>query len=119
MIINVTEQQKNVIESQGYMVVEFKAWAKKLIDVAWEIGMQIIDTYRSIIAFLQEMTFRVFDSLKDLAERLVLEFKPYTERLEDIGYQEKKKYPFVRSLGRKYSPNFSYRVIYHRCRDRC
>ncbi len=115
MVINVTEQQKKLIESQGYMVVEFKVWAKKLIDVVWKIGTQMIDTYRTIIVFLQEMAFKVFDNLKDLAEH----FKPYTERLEDIDYQEKKKYLFVRSLGRKYSPNFSYKVIYHRCRDRC
>ena len=30
MVLNVTEEQKKLIESQGYMVVEFKSWCKKL-----------------------------------------------------------------------------------------
>ena len=122
MTINVTEEQKRLIESQGYMVVEFKAWYKKLIDFMWEWGKRVIDTWNAIISFLQEMAFKAFDSLKDLAERYALEFKPYVEQLEDVDYEdysEKQKYPFVRSIGRMYRPNFSYRVIYHRCRDRC
>ncbi len=32
MIINVTEQRKKLIELQGYMVVEFKAWAKRFFE---------------------------------------------------------------------------------------
>lgn len=122
MVINVTEQQKKVIESQGYMVVEFKAWYKKLIDFAWKLGVHIINTWKAIISFLQEMTFKAFNNLKDLAERFALEFKPYVERLEDIDYEdyvEKKKYPFIRSTGMKCQPNFSDKVVYHRCRDRC
>lgn len=119
MIITVTEEQKKLIESQGYMVVEFKAWYKKLIDFVWEFGVRIIDTWKAIMSFLQEMVFKAFDSLKDLAERFALEIKSYVEQLEDIDFAEKQKYPFIRSLGRKYEPNFSNRVIYHRCRDRC
>ena len=30
MILNVTNEQKHVIESQGFMVVEFKLWCRKL-----------------------------------------------------------------------------------------
>ena len=119
MVLNVTEEQKKVIESQGYMVVEFKLWYKKLLDFAWEWGIRITDTLKAIISFLQEMAFKAFDNLKDLVERFSLEFKQLSERLEDIDYSEKQKYTFVRSLGRKYKPNFSHRVIYHRCRDRC
>ena len=118
MVLNVTEEQKKVIESQGYMVVEFKVWYKKLLDIACEWGIRIIDTWKAIISFLQEMVFKAFDNIKDLEERFALEFKPYLERLEDI-YSEKQKYPVIRSIGRKYQPNFSNRVIYHRCRDRC
>lgn len=119
MVLNVTEEQKKLIESQGYMVVEFKLWYKKLLDFAWKWGVRIIDTWKAIISFLQEMAFKAFEPFKDLVERFSLEFKQLSERLEDIDYSEKQKYPFVRSLGRKYQPNFSHRVIYHRCRDRC
>ena len=119
MVLNVTEEQKKVIESQGYMVVEFKLWYRKLGEMLLDYARRIIDTWRAIISFLQEMAFKAFDTLKDLVERFSLECKQLSERLEDIDYSEKQKYPFVRSLGRKYKPNFSHRVIYHRCRDRC
>lgn len=119
MIINVTEEQKKVIESQGYMVVEFKAWYKKLNELLVEYVKRMIDTWSAIITFLQEMVFKSFDSLKDLVERFALEFKPYIERYEDIDYAEKKNYPFIRSIGKAYRPNFGSKVIYHRCRDRC
>lgn len=119
MVLNVTEEQKNVIESQGYMVVEFKLWYKKLGEMLINYVRRWIDTWRAIISFLQEMAFKAFGNLKDLSERFALEFKLYSERLEDIDYSEKQKYPFVRYLGRKYQPIFRHRMIYHRCRDRC
>lgn len=119
MVLNVTEEQKKLIESQGYMVVEFKLWYRKIGEILIDYAQIVIDAWKAIISFLQEMAFKVFDNLKDLAERFALEFKPYLEQLDDVDYSYKQKYPFVRSLGIKYQPNFSYKVIYHRCRDRC
>lgn len=122
MVANITEEQKRLIESQGYMVVEFKAWYKKLADFAWELGVHIIDTWKAIISFLQEKVFKAFDCLKDMAERFALEFKPYIEKIEDNfceGYKAERKYSFVRNLGKKYEPRYMQTVIYHRCRDRC
>lgn len=119
MVLNVTEEQKKVIESQGYMVVEFKLWFRKIGNMLIDYARRVIDTWKAIISFLQEMAFKAFDNLKDLSERFALELKPYSERLEDIDFSERQKFPYVRSLGRKYQPNFCHRVIYHRCRDRC
>ena len=119
MVLNVTEEQKKVIESQGYMVVEFKLWFRKIGNMLIDYARRVIGTWKAIISFLQEMAFKTFDNLKDFAERFSFEFNEFSERLEGIDYSEKQKYPFVRSIGRKYQPNFSNRVIYHRCRDRC
>ena len=122
MVINVTEQQKNVIESQGYMVVEFKAWAKRFFE--WSNKRQIIDTWNLVMNFLvqkaREAALNLAEVFADIKEKL----EPMIEVLDDLGkerfdYEPRRKYLFVRSLGRKYKPNFSYRVIYHRCRDRC
>lgn len=122
MVLNVTEEQKKLIESQGYMVVAFKSWCKKLSERLSEALYRAIDSTKAVILFLQDMMFRAFDSFKELADRISQELKPYIEYLKpecDFDYEPRKKYPFVRSLGRKYQPNFSYKVIYHRCRDRC
>ena len=119
MIQNVTEEQKKLIESQGYMVVEFKLWFRKLGEMLVEYARRVIDTWRAITLFLQEKMFEAYNTLDGLVERLGIELKPYVERLEDVYCKEHQKHPFIRSLGRKYQPNFSYKVIYHRCRDRC
>lgn len=119
MILNVTEEQKKLLESQGYMVVEFKLCFRKLGEMLIDYVRRWIDTWKAMVLFLQEKIFEVYNTLDGLVERLCIELKPYVDRLKDVYCEERKKYPFIRSLGRKYQPNFSYKVIYHRCRDRC
>ena len=61
---------------------------------------------------------RAFDTLKDFADKI----KPYIEEMQELQefeYEERPKYPFIRSIGKKYRPNFNNKVVYHRCRDRC
>ncbi len=53
MILNVSEEQKKIIESQGYMVVEFKLWCRKLGKMILEYTEKVIDTWRVIILFIQ------------------------------------------------------------------
>lgn len=123
MIINVTEEQKIVIESQGYMVVEFKAWAKKVIERLAEWTKQVVDTFQLIIGFIQEMVFKCAEKLREFNSSLIEKWEPVARYLDEQGivldYEPKVKYPFVHSIGRTYRPNFGSKVIYHRCRDRC
>lgn len=46
MILNVSEEQKKIIESQGYMVVEFKLWCRKLGKMILEYAEQLEHAYR-------------------------------------------------------------------------
>ncbi len=115
MILNVTNEQKRVIESQRFMVVEFKLWYRKLGKMLLEYAERIIDTRKAIMLFIQEKMNRGFDTLKDFADKI----KPYIEELQEFEYEERPKYPFIRSIGKKYRPNFNNKVVYHRCRDRC
>lgn len=116
MALNVTNEQKKVIESQGFMVVEFKLWYRKLGEILLEYTQRIIDTWKAIMLFIQEKMNRVFvDMLKDFADTI----KPYVEELQEFEHEERPKYPFVRSIGKGYRPNFNNKVVYHRCRDRC
>lgn len=119
MVLNVTEEQKKLLESQGYMVVEFKLWFRKLENMLIDYVRRWIDTWKTIALFLQEKIFKAFDTFKDLAERISMELKPYVERLKDVNRREHREYEFVRSLCKTYRLNLSKKVIYHRCRDRC
>ena len=119
MILNVTEEQKKLIESQGYMVVEFKLWFRKLGEMLVDYVRRWIDTWKAIMLFLQEKIAKAVETLIDLSERLLMEFKPYVEQLELLNSKEHIEYEFVRSLCKTYRLNLSKKVIYHRCRDRC
>lgn len=118
MVLNVSEEQKKFIESQGHMVVEFKLWCRKLSKAILEYATKVIDTWRAIILFLQEQAIKAFKHIKDFVEQISNELEPYVKQLE-YSDREKEKYPFVRSLGKTYKVNVSRKVIYHRCRDRC
>ena len=119
MILNVTEEQKKLIESQGYMVVEFKLWYRKLGEMLIDYVRRWIDTRKVIVLFLQEKITKAVDALADFSERLLAQFKPYVEQLENVIRREHREYEFVRSLCKTYRLNLSKKVIYQRCRDRC
>lgn len=118
MDLNVSEDQKKVIELQGYMVVEFKLWYRKLGEMILEYAVKVIDTWKAIVLFIQEQAIKAFKHIKDFVEQLSNELEPYMNSLDYIDC-EKKKYLFVRSLGRAYEANVRGKVIYHRCMDRC
>lgn len=118
MILNVTNEQKKLIESQGFMVVEFKLWYRKLGEMILEYAVKVIDTWKAIVLFIQEQAIKAFKHIKDFVEQLSNELEAYMNSLDYMDC-EKKKYLFVRSLGRAYEANVRRKVIYHRCRDRC
>lgn len=119
MILNVTEEQKKLIESQGYMVVEFKLWYRKLVEMLIDYVRRWIDTWKAIVLFLQEKIAKAVDTLICFSERLLAEFKPYVEQLELLNSKEHIEYEFVRSLCKTYRLNLSKKVVYNRCSDRC
>lgn len=118
MILNVTEEQKQLIESQGYMVVQLKKWCRDIEPILKQCIDKFVDSFNLIFTFLQDMYLKVCQCVEPLVEfgiEVIDEFK-----LNDEFYDiETVKFPFIRSIGCKYEPNISNRVIYHRCRDRC
>lgn len=119
MVINITEKQKKFIESQGYMVVEFKAWAKKLRENLLELVDRFKNVWEQIVLFMQDKLLKTFDSLELLVERIKEDIEPWVRELEDYDYEPRRKYPFVRSIGRKYEPRYRQRMYLHRCRNNC
>lgn len=119
MILNVTNEQKKLIESQGFMVIEFKLWYRKLGEMLLKYTPKIIDTWKAIVLFLQDKTLKAFESLANLAERMSQELESCSKFYDYNLYEERPKYPFIRFIGKEYRPNFNNKVVYHRCRDRC
>lgn len=119
MILNVTNEQKKLIESQGFMVVEFKLWYRKLGKMLLEYAERMIDTRKAIVLFLQDRMLKAFESLANLTERISQELESISKFYDYNLYEERPKYPFIRSIGKEYKPNFNNKVVYHRCRDRC
>ena len=81
MVLKVTEEQKKVIESQGYMVVEFKLWYKKLTEQLTDFAHRLIDAWQAIVLFLQDMMYKAFDSMKSLADRIMEEYRPFIDTM--------------------------------------
>ena len=71
MIINITEEQKRLIESHGCMVIAFKAWVKKAIERLAEWTKRVVDTFRLIVGFIQEMAFKCVEKLREFNFSLI------------------------------------------------
>ena len=119
MVLNVTEEQKKLLESEGYMDVEFKAWYRKIGNKLIDYARRAIVRFKEIMLFLQSKVIKACESIMELSEWLLKEFKPYVGQLENVNSKEHVEYEFVRSLCKTYRLNLRKKVVYHRCRDRC
>lgn len=118
-MVSVTQEQKEYIESKGFMVIEFKSWCKKFMESFTEFCNRIVEQGRLILLFLQQKMFELANSIKDIAIRLIDEIEPVFTYLADYKFGEKPRFGFVRSIGKKYLPRYQQRAIYHRCRNNC
>lgn len=117
MILNVTEGQKQLIESQGYMVIQFKKWYRDVEPIITTFCNRIVDTVNLIITFLQDMAFKIAQAIEPVIKFGIEVMEKFKD--DDDFYEiETVKYPFIRSIGHKYEPRYNNKVIYHRCRDR-
>ena len=115
MIVTVTDEQKKVIESQGFTVIEFKMFCKKLADVFHGI----CDVWNSIKMFLQSKIFEVFNNtVRYFGEWIKTALRYCTQQICDLNSIEKPKYQFVKKLGTKYDFIYKRVTIYH-CRNNC
>lgn len=118
-MINITEEQKKILEVNGYMVIEFKLWCKKLTEQLSDLGDRIVDAGIAMIQFLEDIIFKTFDRVKELARMILDKCRPFIDegRME-YGCETRIKHPFVRSLGRKYGFSYMRVKVYH-CRNNC
>ena len=122
MIINVTDAQKNLIEQQGYMVVQFKKWAKETIEKLIEWGCKVLETWKLVFHYLEQMAYRVANKIIEQISKFATEVPKilkFSEEENDWFIEPTVKYPFIRNLGRKYEVRYMQPIIYWRCRNNC
>lgn len=116
MILNITEQQKAVIEQHGYKVIEFKAWACKLNRVVLDTIDKI---WSAIILFVQ----RAVEQFRECIDRMGIAFKEMKEYFDEADPIEndnhRMQYTIVKSLGKKYQPRYCQCKYRRRSRDMC
>ena len=117
MVLNVTEEQKKVIESQGYMVVEFKLWLKRFVELYGESFIRVSNEFRLICVFLNRMAIK--SSLEQLNEKFQELSESFSDFSKVILFDETPKYPFVRELGNKNYRCFFQKKKIRRARSCC
>ena len=114
----VTEEMKRIIEKQGYMVIQFKKWCYEIEPFLDRVMNGIIQVWQKLVYFFQYMAMKVKESMVHVLEKYGVYLEE--ESLSDVVcVKNAPKYPFVRSLGRKYQSNYINKQIHHRCRDCC
>ena len=107
MVINITQEQKEIIESRGLMVVQVKLWLQKDYNVCEKMR-----TFRKAILeafnrFCEEVKKSIVEPLaRALTPDLVLTFEP------------RKRYKIVKRLGLAYRVYLSRKGVYH-CWNNC
>lgn len=80
---------EKLIESQGFMVVEFKLWYRKLGEMILEYAVKVIDTWKAIVLFIQEQAIKAFKHIKDFVEQLSNELEPYMNSLDYMDCEKR------------------------------
>lgn len=117
-MIVITEVQKRVIESQGFMVVDFKLWCKKIQNVITAGIHTLCNMWEAMVVFLQDKMCNAFDSIIQVAQRISEELRPYIYKIRDLDNIQKPKFQLVKKIGQKYRCEYTRVTIYH-CRNNC
>lgn len=118
-MIVLTQEQKEVVEEQGYMVVQFKKWWNDIEDTVKSFSICAIETWRKIVNFLEYMAYKAKDILIGMGEIEPLIRLGVLLKKPEIVHRNIQQYEFIKKLGNMKQIFVSKQVIYHRCRDRC
>ncbi len=91
-MVNISQEQKELIEKAGYLVVQVKATIRKIKEFVYKIG-------RKIAELVERMQ-------KIIEPEMMMQIEPRT------------RYKIVKKLGLNYSVYFNHKCFY-RCRNNC
>lgn len=109
MIINITQEQKEIIERMGLMVVQVKMWIKKARTVQKKIQQKA-----------QTVRKKLLEAMENMVRGLNEFFKPI-RKMDDLiwALEPRKRYKVViKLLGLQYKAYSNRKGPYH-CRNNC
>ena len=114
-MVNITEQQKKVIEANGHMVIEFKLWCKKAVNSVWDICRAIAEF---ISSFIEEKMKIVIAWAEDVYEKFEKQsIENYADKFIR-SMEPRERYKLCKTLGIDYKPYIRRTPLYH-CRNNC
>lgn len=111
-----TEEMKQVIESHGMMVIEFKKKVRDGIIIITEVANKIVAIIRACMDKWFDFGIRLFEKTKDFVEQFqeIIDFEPSLSFWLING----EKFHFVRKIDNGYRVFLKRRVPVH-CRNNC
>lgn len=110
MRINITQEQKEIIESKGFMVVQVKWWILKTRAIREEV--------RQRARMIREKMQKAVENIAKIMNEFL---KPIREKMSlDLIWmlEPRDRYKVVKALGLNYKAYFNKKGPYH-CRNNC
>lgn len=113
MVISFTQEQKEIIESRGLMVVQVKLWLQQAAHLAQGKVQMYLKTVRETLHCLCKKAQSIFESLAR-----ALNTHSVDTRSILASMMPRERYKIVKRLGLDYRVYFSRKGVYH-CRNNC
>ena len=113
MVINITQEQKEIIESRGLMVVQVKLWLREVAHLVQEKVQMYLKAVREVLRYSCENVKRIIGAL---ARALNMHSGDAQSVLASMMPRE--RYKIVKRLGLDYRVYFCREGVYH-CRNNC
>ena len=113
MVISITQEQKEIIESKGLMVVQVKLWLRRVAHLVQELAQMYLKVVREALHCLCEKVKSAYDAL---ARALNTHSVDMQSMLASMMPRE--RYKIVKRLGLDYRVYFCRKGVYH-CRNNC
>ena len=113
MVISITQEQKEIIESRGLMVVQVKLWLRKATHLVQEKVQMYLKTVRDTLRCLCE-------KVKSACDALARALNTHSVDMQSMlaSMMPRERYKIVKRLGLDYRVYFCRKDVYH-CRNNC
>lgn len=113
MVISFTQEQKEIIESRGLMVVQVKLWLRKVAHLVQEKVQMYLKMVCETLRCLCKKAQSIFESLT-----LALDTHSVDAQSILTSMMLRERYKIVKRLGSDYRVYFCRKGVYH-CRNNC
>ncbi len=113
MVISFTQEQKEIIESRGLMVVQVKLWLQQAAHLVQEKVQMYLKAVCEVLRCLCEKVKSVYDALARALNTHSVDMQSML-----VSMMLRERYKIVKRLGSDYRVYFCRKGVYH-CRNNC